>query len=162
VTPMEEMGNADPEKVFLGNPCDWGHIGIRYKLTGRCVPCNREAVKDWQRRNKRNEGDGIGEDYVKGKLRRTASKARQRGHEYAITVGDLGPVPQSCPILNIPLQINGRSGPRDNSPSIDRIDSQKGYVPGNVAWMSYRANRLKNDGTADEHRRIADWMEKNS
>ena len=25
--------------------------------------------------------------------------------------------------------------------------------------MSYRANRIKNNGTADEHRQIADWID---
>lgn len=29
---------------------------------------------------------------------------------------------------------------------------------GNVIVMSYKANRLKNDGTADEHEAIAKWM----
>lgn len=33
-----------------------------------------------------------------------------------------------------------------------------GYVPSNVIVMSYLANRLKNDGTAAQHARIAQWM----
>lgn len=41
------------------------------------------------------------------------------------------------------------------------MDNEKGYVPGNVVVMSYRANRLKNDGTAEEHEIIAAWMRKN-
>lgn len=31
-------------------------------------------------------------------------------------------------------------------------------VKGNVVVMSYEANRLKNDGTAEEHETIAKWM----
>lgn len=42
--------------------------------------------------------------------------------------------------------------------SLDRVDNKKGYVPGNVVVMSYKANRLKNDGTAEEHETIAKWM----
>lgn len=34
----------------------------------------------------------------------------------------------------------------------------EGYVPGNVEVISFRANRIKNNGTADEHERIAQWM----
>ena len=45
--------------------------------------------------------------------------------------------------------------------SLDRIDNKKGYVKGNVAVMSYKANRLKNDGTAVEHELIALWMREN-
>jgi hypothetical protein len=46
----------------------------------------------------------------------------------------------------------------DNSPSLDRINPEKGYVRGNIAIISYRANRMKADGTADEHRLIAEWI----
>jgi len=49
---------------------------------------------------------------------------------------------------------------KENSPSLDRIDSKKGYVPGNVMIMSWRANRIKNDGTAAEHKKIAEFLEK--
>jgi hypothetical protein len=47
----------------------------------------------------------------------------------------------------------------DTSPSLDKINPELGYVPGNVAIISYRANRIKNNGTAEEHRLIADWMD---
>lgn len=31
-------------------------------------------------------------------------------------------------------------------------------MPGNVVVMSYKANRLKNDGTAEDHEIIAAWI----
>jgi hypothetical protein len=42
---------------------------------------------------------------------------------------------------------------------LDRIIPEEGYVAGNVNVVSYRANRIKNDGTAEEHLKIADWMD---
>jgi hypothetical protein len=48
---------------------------------------------------------------------------------------------------------------RDSSPSLDRIDNSKGYVKGNVAVISFRANTLKNNATADELRAIANFMD---
>lgn len=36
------------------------------------------------------------------------------------------------------------------SPSLDRIDSSKGYVKGNVRVISARANMLKNNATVEE------------
>ena len=47
---------------------------------------------------------------------------------------------------------------RWNSPSIDRIDPEGGYVPGNVVVISWRANQLKLDGNAHELRLIAEWV----
>jgi hypothetical protein len=44
---------------------------------------------------------------------------------------------------------------RDSRASLDRIDNTKGYVPGNVVVVSYRANRIKSDATAQELLRIA-------
>jgi hypothetical protein len=36
-----------------------------------------------------------------------------------------------------------------------------GYIKGNVAVISNRANRIKNDGNADEHERIANYIKTN-
>ena len=61
-------------------------------------------------------------------------------------------IPSHCPILGIPLahsRGNG-TGPKDNSPSIDRIVPEKGYVRGNVVVVSFRANRIKSNATPDE------------
>ena len=74
---------------------------------------------------------------------------------------ELTPVPDVCPVFDVPLDFSTKSiGDRnDFSPSIDRIDSEKGYEPGNCAIISWRANRVKNNGTATEHKLIWEWME---
>ena len=54
-----------------------------------------------------------------------------------------------CPVLGIPLVI-GEGACSDNSPSIDRIIPELGYVKGNIKVISRRANRIKNDATPDE------------
>jgi transposase len=62
-----------------------------------------------------------------------------------------------CPILGIPLDYYAISR-QENSPSFGRIDSNVGYVSGNVIIVSWRANRIKNDGTAEEHKKIAQFL----
>jgi hypothetical protein len=47
----------------------------------------------------------------------------------------------------------------EGSPSIDRIDNNGGYTVDNIAVISWRANRLKNNATSDELRQIAEWMD---
>jgi hypothetical protein len=49
---------------------------------------------------------------------------------------------------------------RDYGPSLDRIDSSKGYELHNIQVISWRANRIKNDATPEELRMLADYMEK--
>ena len=68
-------------------------------------------------------------------------------------------VPNTCPVLGIPLKL-GRGVISDNSPTLDRIRPELGYVPGNVQVISHRANNIKsNAATAAEVRQVADWME---
>ncbi len=71
-------------------------------------------------------------------------------------------IPDTCPMLGIELNYDGtgKSGwtRADNSPSIDRIDSDKGYEAGNIHIISWRANRIKNDSTPEELEAIAKYM----
>lgn len=63
-------------------------------------------------------------------------------------------VPAVCPVFGEPFQVGTQWGP-----SLDRIKPELGYVKGNVAVISRYANTIKNCGTADDHRKIADWMD---
>lgn len=90
-------------------------------------------------------------------IERSKYRAMKRGLEFNLSVDDIA-LPSYCPILGIELTYDGDI---DSSASIDRIDASKGYVKGNVAIISNRANRIKNDGTAEEHELIARWMKDN-
>lgn len=50
----------------------------------------------------------------------------------------------------------------ENSPSMDRMDSSLGYIPGNVCIISWRANRIKNDGNRQEHLQIARYIRRHT
>jgi hypothetical protein len=79
-------------------------------------------------------------------------RARSNGLEFTITIADVV-IPATCPLLGIPLAFDvssGKQGGKDNSPTLDRIDNARGYVPGNVRVISWRANRMKGDATLEE------------
>lgn len=81
---------------------------------------------------------------------RVKSRAKRLGIPFTITVDDIV-VPSICPVLGIEISVkHGRKGMHPNSPSLDRIDPYKGYVPGNVRVISGRANLLKSDATPEE------------
>ena len=67
--------------------------------------------------------------------------------------------PTHCPILGCVLEYCSDKRV-ENSPSFDRIDPIQGYTKENTQIISWRANRIKNDGTAEEHRKIADYLDK--
>lgn len=76
------------------------------------------------------------------------SRALAKGLEFSIVVEDIV-VPDKCPVLGIPLERH-KCRARANSPSLDRIDPQKGYVASNIQVISNRANTLKNNATIEE------------
>lgn len=82
-------------------------------------------------------------------------RAKCRGIPFDLVIADIS-IPLLCPVLGIPLSKVGEK-PGDSSPSLDRIDNSKGYVRGNVVVVSWRANRLKSDGSPSELARIAEF-----
>jgi hypothetical protein len=88
-------------------------------------------------------------------LSRAKMRAKKSGIEFTIVFDDLF-IPQKCPVLGITLAI----GDYDAAPSLDRISNERGYVPGNVLVVCNRANRLKNNGTPQEHLLIGRFYER--
>ena len=52
----------------------------------------------------------------------------------------------------------GKGKTTGDSPSLDRIIPELGYVPGNVVFISHNANRIKNNATEKELYAVADWL----
>ena len=99
--------------------------------------------------------------YLSKMLSRAKQRAKKAEVPFELSVHDIQ-IPEKCPVLGIPLVFGnsqGRPQPEDTSPSLDRIVPELGYVPGNVAVISTRANRVKNDSTLDELRMLVEWME---
>ena len=91
-------------------------------------------------------------------LRDAKRRAKKNCVEFNLEKEDLK-LPKKCPILGMELGWGeGRS--QDNSYSLDRIDSNKGYIKGNVQIVSWRANSLKKNGTLQEFKKLVKWMEK--
>jgi len=99
-----------------------------------------ENCKRWRKTNQ------VGLMYSRAK-----SRARKKGIEFSIEKTDII-IPETCPLLGVALT-NTYLNPGDcidHVPSIDRIDSTKGYTKGNVWVISFQANRMKNTASAEE------------
>lgn len=86
---------------------------------------------------------------------RLRRRARKQKIPFGLTVHDIPEVPARCPVLGIEIKANSEAGPLDSSPSVDKIDPSRGYVPGNIRIISNRANRIRSDATAEELYKIA-------
>jgi len=98
-------------------------------------------------------------------LRRARARAKAKGLPFSLTPADLR-IPERCPVLGVPIKLIDEldrmlyAGPTPHAPSIDRLDNTKGYVPGNIRIISFRANSLKSDAKTEEIRALLVWMEK--
>ena len=81
-------------------------------------------------------------------------RAKRRGLEFTIQLSDIV-IGEKCPLLGIPMVYGTRT-----SPSLDRIDNTKGYVPGNVMVISKKANTMKSDATFSDLFALAENIHK--
>lgn len=84
-------------------------------------------------------------------------RAKKNGVPYKLQ-GIKIELPTHCPALGIELDYS--KGGTGSSPSLDRIIPSLGYVLGNIAVISKRANTLKSDCIdPTELRKVANWLE---
>ena len=66
---------------------------------------------------------------------------------------------EKCPVCGVKMKDKGRHGRHDmDMKSVDRILAGGDYSNDNCACICKRCNAVKNDGSADEHERIAAWI----
>lgn len=98
---------------------------------------------------------------------RAKKRAKDAGVPFSIATDDII-IPTHCPVLGIRLKHadaseqarKGMGGFHDASPTLDKFIPELGYVPGNIAVISWRANKIKSDATASEISALSEWMKK--
>lgn len=85
-------------------------------------------------------------------LSSTKHWAKKRKLEFNLTLDDFLNIPTHCPVTGEPFILF--SSDRSKSLSVDRINNSKGYIRGNILFVSYRVNHLKSDASIDELARI--------
>lgn len=84
--------------------------------------------------------------------------ATRRGLQFNLTLEDII-IPEYCPILNIKLsEVRQKDGAKPESPSVDRIDTTKGYIKGNVGIISWKANTHKSALTLEDIERLSNYI----
>jgi hypothetical protein len=95
-----------------------------------------------------------------GHLLRIAQKrAQNKGIPFELTREDLV-MPEVCPVFGCRWEwgVNKMGWRNERAPSLDRIRPELGYVPGNVAIISTRANHLKNNASLRELEAVVTYL----
>lgn len=164
-------------KYYTGKPCKRNHISERYTNNCMCIACLRELNNEFRglgryRPTTRKRYEKLCKDNPYRFLYdRAKRRAKIQGVSFDINpidIKEIWPIDNLCPALGIELVINiGKVGQipssKFNSPSLDKINPALGYVKGNIAVISLRANQIKGNLTDSEDLyKVAKWMEKNS
>lgn len=136
----------------------------KYKKIGKitlnsyCKECYKTYIKEkmYNKRlsleNRINERESAFKRRLKNPelemLNRTRKRALSKNIPFNLEISDII-IPEKCPILDIPLKLN-RVSAKDDSPSLDKIDSNKGYIKGNVRVISRLANIMKAHATKEQ------------
>lgn len=141
------------KQVYQQYGIDPSEVGVQLRSQR-----NREAKAKahWDKWGKKEDTDLYREQ--RSKWRAKKYNARRQGISFSIPFNEVF-FPTHCPVLGIELNFFAE-GCQENSPSFDRLDSSKGYEIGNVVVMSWRANRIKNDGTLEDLKKIVNFLEK--
>lgn len=131
--------------------------------TKKCSSCQFDKSFDEMIKSKVNK-NGIGsycKDCMKIKsinfreknpiqqmLSNCKSSAKRRNIVFDLQLEDLV-IPTYCKYLGIQLEFNVGNGLLPQTPSIDRIDTNKGYTKDNIQIISHKANALKSDLNID-------------
>lgn len=142
-----------------------------------CKSCDNRGHKEWVAKNPEasrkikekwdaNNKDKRKQSYVNYRrrfperilLRSAKNRAQKYGLDFNLEEKDIT-IPIHCPVFGFPLVMHeGRNGGRFNSPSLDRIDPEKGYVKGNIQIISYKANAMKSNASKEELLKFAEWI----
>ena len=93
-------------------------------------------------------------DLEKQIFERRKLQAKKNKIEFSISLDDIF-IPNQCPIFNVDFVLNQK---HNYNLSLDRIDNNKGYIKGNVAIISNKANFIKKDASFKEIDSIINWL----
>ena len=97
--------------------------------------------------------------YMQDKANRLRIRSSAAGREFNLTCEYLLNLYEAqerrCIYTDEPLRFTIGEGSKPGSASVDRVDTTKGYVEGNVVFCSRRANVIKHNMTLTE---FAEWM----
>lgn len=112
---------------------------------------NSESLKEYSKKYLQKKKQNF-EFRLQMLLNASKQRALSKNREHTITLEDIKeayPIDNKCPVFGFDLEF-GDAGFREKSPSIDRIDSSKGYTKDNIQIISWKANRLKSSATTED------------
>jgi hypothetical protein len=110
---------------------------------------------DTIKKGKKNDGGYDKQTFIKIKSPeyiiwyRAKENSKKSNREFDLELSDIA-IPEYCPYLGIRLSTSMEDKDQPHYFSIDRLDSNKGYIKGNIQIISKLANTMKSNATLEE------------
>lgn len=108
----------------------------------------REKVNGYHDKEKEQRRNSHKRNIIWVMLHRAEERAKKYGYEFNLTKEDIV-IPDKCPLLEVPFVL-GKKGDYEYTPTIDRIDNNKGYTKDNIQIITKKANSMKNSASFEE------------
>ena len=157
---IQNMHNIElPEEMRLNSQ---GYlIGNTFRQCTNCKSIFKKTSKTVTLCNMCNSNRVKSQSAEYKMYQRAKQRARIKKIEFDLKKSDIL-IPVKCPILDIPLFVTkGKSGSFNNSPSLDRINPNKGYTKNNIIVISSLANVMKSNATEQQLLKFSEWVIKN-
>jgi hypothetical protein len=170
-----QLGNS----IYLTKPCKHGHNSYRTTSSGKCMQCS----SDYRPGKERSPGVVLRKNTnwnSSEKAKSAKDKWKQRNPKWAWVVSAVGGARTRakykgldfdltndyvyalaldvCPVFGVDLSYGGTTRQVPNSASLDRINPSLGYVQGNVAVISFKANTIKSNANRAEIYAVFCWL----
>lgn len=118
-----------------------------------------DSYKQYQREWARNKRAAVKtvSDWLSHNWSHIKSSAKKRSIPFDLAIEDVIIV-EVCPVFN--TKLDPQSENKADRPSLDRIDSSKGYEKGNVRLVSWKANWKKNSLSYEEVKALYETWDK--
>lgn len=127
--------------------------------------CSRECSGKFTSKEKKTSGRKDQLSPFRKFLSRANSRKIRKDLEVSLTLEDLKEVWESqrgiCPYLQVVLHLGETNNPNLQA-SLDRIDSSKGYVRGNIQFISRTLNYAKSSYSEENLRNLFQLIKKSS
>ena len=157
------LRGGEPIEILYGVPLSEEQRKERMEYASLCLrPSVTDRIKTVvstdtlnKSRGRRKGKDRTERDFIVRILQMAKIRAKAQNVPFTLKPEDLT-IPSVCPIFNTPLIWTDNI--TDDTPSLDRLIPDRGYVKDNVEFISYKANRIKSNANLAEIEAVALWL----
>lgn len=129
-----------------------------------CRECERKFNNNWKQNNSERVKNSSKEYREKTRnsllhqamrlIKDSKQRAKKKNLEHTLTKEELY-IPKYCPVLGHELKPNKGTTASACSPTIDRMNNNRGYTKDNIKVISFEANTIKGSATSDKLFKVA-------